>query len=218
MSEALSWVAFSASMSGADLNSNLRSKPPADRADAEAKLTHAINRLAELGFGGEIAMRGKHVDHFDCDANKVDTQSIVALKLADYKLFDPCNDCLHRGEGLLWVGVQDGKGEMLALKASEDYFCFVTVKRSDLLLHFPTEKAKSRNAAKSSMAAERECAQWLQEAFAADPEGRRVKQSFECEALWELWKGRLSQRGFDRAWNNVAPSAGRNLPGRKSKQ
>jgi hypothetical protein len=81
-------------------------------------------------------------------------------------------------------------------------------------------KSASANVAPSMIVqstanAERECQEWLQQQFVADPEKRRKKASFEVAALMQF-AGRLSQAGFRRVWAKVAPSDDRNKPGRKS--
>lgn len=67
----------------------------------------------------------------------------------------------------------------------------------------------------STVAAERECERWLQTEFLSDPNSLRTKASFREGAL-RHFNGRLTQRGFGRAWDSIAPSCGRSRPGRKS--
>ncbi len=73
----------------------------------------------------------------------------------------------------------------------------------------------SAKAVTSKVKAENECQNWLATEFAADAEMRRTKADFQRSAL-EKFQGRLSVRGFLRAWYAVAPQAGRSKPGRKS--
>ena len=75
----------------------------------------------------------------------------------------------------------------------------------------PDASAEQRSTAKG----ERDCNDWLLAAFAADTERKRSKVSFQDEAL-KLFAGRLSVRGFLRAWDFVASQSGRSKPGRKS--
>lgn len=67
----------------------------------------------------------------------------------------------------------------------------------------------------STAGAESDCREWLIAAFGADPENKRAKSQFQADAL-SKFAGRLSRRGFLRAWDAVAPKAGRSKPGRKS--
>jgi hypothetical protein len=73
----------------------------------------------------------------------------------------------------------------------------------------------STMAVTSTAKAEKECREWLATEFLADPEKKRTKLDFQTAALAEF-VGRLSVRGFIRAWDAVAPQAGRSTPGRKS--
>lgn len=63
--------------------------------------------------------------------------------------------------------------------------------------------------------AEKECQEWLKNRFADDPKNKRSKSQFQSDAL-ATFGPRLSVRGFLRAWDAVAPQAGRSKPGRKS--
>ena len=67
----------------------------------------------------------------------------------------------------------------------------------------------------STAGAENECRDWLGREFAADPDKQRTKADFQAAALGKF-PGRLSVRGFIRAWDAVAPQSGRSKPGRKS--
>lgn len=75
----------------------------------------------------------------------------------------------------------------------------------------PVANTESR----STVNGERECKVWLLSEFALDVDKKRSKKSFKEEAL-KQFAGRLSVRGFIRAWDTVAPQAGRSKPGRKS--
>ena len=79
----------------------------------------------------------------------------------------------------------------------------------------PASVVTSTIAVQSTANAERECESWLRQQFLADPERKMAKKSFEEPAL-EKFGGRLSQAGFRRVWAKLAPSEGRNRPGRKS--
>lgn len=66
----------------------------------------------------------------------IDTQRIEPIKFADYAMFDPMDDGLHRGHGLFWSAMEGG-GEQMAVSDSDDYFRFVVVRRDDLSSLFP---------------------------------------------------------------------------------
>lgn len=65
-----------------------------------------------------------------------------------------------------------------------------------------------------TIAAQRECETWLRTAFKAEPISK-TRNDYQAEAIKRAG-GRLSARGFMRAWGNTAPEAGRSTPGRKS--
>ena len=79
----------------------------------------------------------------------------------------------------------------------------------------PAGEFASVAAVTSTAAAENECRDWLAGEFARDPGKQRTKADFQSAAL-ARFSGRLSARGFIRAWDAVAPDAGRSKPGRKS--
>lgn len=89
--------------------------------------------------------------------------------------------------------------------------------RRDILERWPAKpnKAPVARLVQSVGKAESECRQWLLSAFSDDPGNVRSKKSFQEEAL-QRFSGRLSVRGFLRAWDSVADSEGRSKPGRKS--
>ena len=92
----------------------------------------------------------------------------------------------------------------------------IQFKRDDVLKVFSADgPITPTSAAVSTARAERECRDWLIEAFTADLERKRAKREFQAEAL-EKFGSRLTRRGFLRAWAAVAPDAGRSKPGRKS--
>lgn len=77
------------------------------------------------------------------------------------------------------------------------------------------DRPRAPSSGHSTANGERECREWLLDAFAADPDKKRAKRSFRAEAL-ALFDGRLSGRGFSRVWDAFASDAGRSTPGRKS--
>lgn len=88
---------------------------------------------------------------------------------------------------------------------------------AEVIAAFPHEVPSGQSAITftSTALAENECRDWLAEEFAADPDRRRTKPDFQSAAL-ARFSGRLSKRGFIRAWDAVASDAGRSKPGRKS--
>lgn len=77
------------------------------------------------------------------------------------------------------------------------------------------EPAPQSDITTSTAGAEKECRDWLAGEFVRDPGKQRPKADFQSAAL-ARFSGRLSARGFKRAWDAVAPDAGRSKPGRKS--
>lgn len=84
------------------------------------------------------------------------------------------------------------------------------VKRSDWRSYLTLQCGK----VVASNAAESACRAWLTDEFAADPDRTRKKIEFSVSARARV--PGLSERAFIRAWNAVAPQAGRSTPGRKS--
>lgn len=129
-------------------------------------------------------------------------------------------DLVHHLGGLaenipeLIFNIQEGWLSMTWPKGVED----IRFLRRDIVEKWPakpkSEPAKM-TATSSKAAAEVECTEWLQAAFAIDPEMKMSKTVFQREAL-RRFEGRLSVRGFLRVWDAIATEAGRSKPGRKS--
>ncbi len=113
----------------------------------------------------------------------------------------------------LWIKCSDWRSflaQVLQSRYSEDQL--VDIMRVPLT----SEASGSCSSAVTSTAkVESECRDWLLSEFAADPDRQRTKADFKSAAL-ARFSGRLSQRGFIRAWDAVAGQAGRSKPGRKS--
>jgi len=88
---------------------------------------------------------------------------------------------------------------------------------AEVIAAFPqgSPSEQSAIAVTSTARAENECRDWLAKEFAADPDRLRKKADFQAAALAEF-SGRLSVRGFIRAWDALASQSGRSKPGRKS--
>lgn len=213
LSEAITWIAFGDPLDGSSFQQTMRHQSSQERLENEAKVAKAVAELTELAAGGLIEVRGKHLDYAGVNEDQADTQTIEAVKLADFTMFDAYLDGLYRGRGLRWVGRTDGS-EAMAKAVSDECLVSVRVRRADVLRQFPGKNAKSRDAARSSQEAETACATWLSESFAKETGKPMPKSAFRDTALGK-WK-QLSERGFNRAWDEVAPDFGRNLPGRKS--
>lgn len=136
LSNALSWIAFNRAVDGTQLYRGLMSGEFGDRSSADEKLRRAVVQLTSLGADGIMEFRGKHVNGSGVDDRMIDTQRIEPIQFADYSMFDPMDDGLHRGHGLLWSAMEGG-GEQMAISRSDDYFRFVVVRRDDLGSLFP---------------------------------------------------------------------------------
>jgi hypothetical protein len=104
------------------------------------------------------------------------------------------------------VALEDG-----TIKLPEMQGALLWVKRVDWERFLSARSGKVRPKAN----ADRECAKWLTSEFQKGIGCKQSKESFKQQAL-QLFNGRLSVRGFLRAWDSVAPKAGRSKPGRKS--
>lgn len=131
LSNALSWIAFDRAIDGTQLYRDLICGECGNRSSADEKLRRAVMQLASLGADGKIEFRGKHVNGSGVEDRMIDTQRIEPIQFADYAMFDPMDDGLHRGHGLFWSAMEGG-GEQMAVLDSDDYFRFVVVRRDDL--------------------------------------------------------------------------------------
>ena len=95
----------------------------------------------------------------------------------------------------------------------------IEVNRVDLVTLRATRQADAATdvTTRSTANGEHECKDWLLSAFAQDTEMKRSRGSFRVEAIGRF-SGRLSVRGFNRAWDAVAPESGRSKPGRKGRK
>lgn len=97
----------------------------------------------------------------------------------------------------------------------DDWVNFVASKDRDMTQPIEASSANSGGLVTSTAGAEKECQEWLKNGFADDHKNRRSKSQFQSGAQ-AIFGPRLSVRGFLRAWDAVAPQAGRSKPGRKS--
>jgi hypothetical protein len=115
-------------------------------------------------------------------------------------------------EEFVGVGSKETGGDWLDLEPQPLF------SSAELMQVFPMGEAAPTRAAiriTSTAGAESECRDWLVSEFAADPHKQRKKSDFQAAALAKFPE-RLSVRGFIRAWDAVAPQAGRSKPGRRS--
>jgi hypothetical protein len=105
-------------------------------------------------------------------------------------------------------------GRPLFVKKS-DWVQFATSVETAMTLGAEACSGSSSGVITSTVSAEKECQEWLKTEFTADPDKKRRKPDFQSAALTKFGP-RLSVRGFQRAWDAVAPQAGRSKPGRKS--
>lgn len=170
----------------------------------------AVDALSDKARAGKIELQGKYFSDILSIDRATLTETIRAVRFADFRCFDPLDDALIRGRGVAW----NGDFREISQPDDDRHFRWVEVRRSDLIEHFPKPRMASVT---STVGAEEACRAWLQEQFECDPDRRRVKGSFLEEAI-ELFQGRLSRRGFDRAWRMVAPAEDRDKGGAKRKR
>jgi hypothetical protein len=216
LSHAVSWIAFQHSVDAPRLSVALAIGQPRTSADAvqdallDEAIAKAIKRLVDLGSGSAIEIRGRHFLSVLDDEDEIFTERISPVRLTDFRWFDTLDDSLHRGIGLAWdLGRQE-----LSYPRDTRHFRFVTVSRADLLREFPL---RAVSVGQSTGAAESQCQAWLLAKFSEDAEKRKAKSYFRAEALTKF-HGTLTERGFNRAWAQVAEKAGRNKAGAKSKR
>lgn len=102
LSEALSWVVFGISIDKDRLHLALGGLG-IDATASQTAVRAAIEKLADLGTGSKIAMRGKYIFHYQDNELKIQTQAIDPIKLADFAQFDVLHEGLKFGNGLTWL-------------------------------------------------------------------------------------------------------------------
>jgi hypothetical protein len=216
LTEALTWIAFAVSLSR-DEFSFMESCGfgPFAQGGWPDGFRAALAGFADQASAGKIRVRGRYVANYSdhTAAAQADTVYITDTQLRDFACFDSLHGGLERGAGLVW------ETDVLerALEGRGDGWRDVEVCRAELLNAFPAGEAinKPKVVTTSTAGAENECREWLAGEFARDTDKQRTKADFQSAALTRF-SGRLSVRGFIRAWDAVASDAGRSKPGRKS--
>lgn len=216
LTQALTWIAFAVSLSRDEFSftESCGFGPFAEGIWPDA-LRAAMAGFADQASAGNIRVRGRYVANYSdhTAAAQANTDYLTDTQLRDFAAFDSLYGGLERGAGLVW------EGDVLerALNGRGDGWRDVEVCRAELLSAFPAGEAinKPKVVTTSTAGAENECRDWLAGEFASDPGKQRTKADFQSAAL-ARFSGRLSARGFIRAWDAVAADAGRSKPGRKS--
>ncbi len=193
-----------------------------DRQRGLRKLTVAWRQLRDAVDRGTVKVRGRLTSEYTIgDAQLANVEELPGDVLATYMQFDVSTGGIRRkpqgSPEILWQDDSysfDREFEAFGadVRAGDGYL-MVEVGSDALLRLFP--KTASKMAVASKAGAENECRVWLTSEFAADPDRKRTKADFSKAAL-ARFSGRLSARGFIRAWDAVASEGGRSLPGRKS--
>jgi hypothetical protein len=188
------------------------------------KLERAWQRLRDEADRGTVKVRGRFTQHYLTEeAELADVRSLDANELETYSQFDVSKGGIRKPlsmPSVIWDDhPQSFEHEVRSRgddKRARYGYLFVEVERA-ALYDMPRLTATSDLVAGGLCTAngERECREWLKNAFNADPQRKRPKLEFQDEALG-LFAGRLTVRGFLRAWALVAKEADRSKPGRKS--
>lgn len=216
LTEALTWIAFAVSLSREEFSfMESCGFGPFAVSGWRGGFRAAMAGFADQASAGNIRVRGRYVANYSdhTAAAQANTDYLSDTQLRDFASFDSLYGGLERGYGLVW------EGDVLdrALNGRGDGWRDVEVCRAELLKAFPAGEAinKPEVVITSTAGAENECREWLAGEFASDPGKQRTKADFKSAAL-ARFSGRLSVRGFIRAWDAVASDAGRSKPGRKS--
>ena len=146
LSHAVSWIALRRSSAGPVLSKllGLGKKQCDERIDENERLDRAIKsaveRLTDLGLGGKIEILGRKYAHVlvDDSDDKIPTERIPALRMADYRGFDTLDDTLflapYREVKLAWC-----RDRLEICSPLGEHFRFVMVNRADLMREFPAE-------------------------------------------------------------------------------
>lgn len=211
LSEALTWIAFYNSMDSQRLSGLLERVSDPEKTAARAKLEAALYRLLELGRMGIIEMTGKFISSPDILFAASKRCLIPAREFKQYTKYEADFDGLRR-----WLGhIINCTVEPATELVCDEMYCWVEVHRASLITNFLPVSQSPVAASRTTSTADIECAEWLTAAFKEDSDNKKNKQHFAERAI-EAFEGRLSLRGFHRAWAKVAPAAGRSQPGRKS--
>lgn len=211
LSEALSWIAFGYAVGREPLYRAHWEGSFGDPAAYQLKLSNAVSAFVSKAAGGDIDILGRLTS--DLGQERV-TRRLEPPQFLDFAQFDVECDCLRLGSGLVTSNVAGLYDAFHYGRSIDPFYRDVKVARAGLMEFFPPSRAGAVSTT-ATAAAETEGASWLETEFAADPGGSRPKHSFRSAALTHF-KGRLSERGFNRVWSKVAPEAGRAKPGRKS--
>lgn len=118
-------------------------------------------------------------------------------------------------EDFVGIGLKPTGSDWLDLEPPPLFNSAEVMKAFPVLETDTANEREAQTSVVSTAAGESACKDWLLKAFAADPDKKRAKGSFRAEALAHFGD-RLSLRGFLRAWDAVALTNGRTVPGRKS--
>lgn len=136
LSHALTWIGLGVSMG----NDHLHEVLSVDRYgehDPQEAIRDAVTRLADLGSGGRVAIRGKYRSGRYDDEKTLLTEAIEPIRLTDYRQFSYLDDELRHGEGLLFWRNEDGTTlDYVVGDGRKDSYLQVTVNRADLLREF----------------------------------------------------------------------------------
>ena len=204
LSEALTALAFNDPTPAAIVPDALKTERWAcSSAEALMRMNAAVHTLCDAGYRGDVKIWGRPITR----------SQDVAPRLGIPKKLDQA-ECLHNrlfvpGRDGLWPGGDDEYADMFSAEASGGGFDEVRVDQAEF------DKFRATTV-KPTSGAVHECVAWLLRQFAADPKKQMKKEDFKAAALVEF-VGRLSGRGFDRAWAQVAPGADRDKPGPKTR-
>lgn len=196
-----------------------------ERQQGLEKLGNAWLNLREAVEQRQICVRGRYSGTYSLeDARLADVKNLSGNELATFSQFDISTGGIQRRtEGtpeIIWDnhpqaqlrGYQSDPSDQRTI----DGYLLVEVECAPLnKVASRTSSAGTEPPIAPTAKTEHELEHWLQKAFAADPDKKRTKASFQKEALASSEK-RPSVRGFIRVWDALAPAEGRNRPGRKS--
>jgi hypothetical protein len=120
---------------------------------------------------------------------------------------------IEEGDGLLWIVAVRSSGS----PDDEQVFIDLRLSRADVLRRWPDDQGNTPSPEVGTVEAEHRCRLWLTNLMKGNPDSPRPKQVLLKEAKSRF--GKLSKRGFDRAWAVAISQSGADMwsaPGRRS--
>lgn len=225
--ESVSWIAFRKIMNEDQIRHSLSGHGGEDKANALAKGLRELIDLAcahDMQGGQSIALKKRcleqasdgEIDIFWRDIEREDLQTLRELDLQSAMMPPGSNAAPQAMEADSEPGSEPTNEQEKACNAPEISVSDFRVSRNALFKHFSPEQPAALKQVIATEKAVTQCEAWLHQQFSNENNQGRAKPWFRERAIG-LYEGKLTVRGFDRAWAKVAPGYGFTAAGRKRK-